>query len=482
MPKIRRVVMDASLQAAGSYVATAAILVRGAVLARLLGPAGIGTIATVGLVITYAQYSDLGIVNALTRMIPLSLGEGKEEDADRWALYGLVAKVAGGLAVGAAVVGYVALRWDVLPEALRFGLLTASAVLTLQGVTTAQQIVLRGRQRFGRASTLVAAIALLNLVAGIAGAVVAGVTGVFVGQLAAFVVATAIGFALTGKPGRHRLAWGETKTLAGIGFPVTVLAFVNYNLIYLDQVVILSFLDRVALGVYTIVLYAGAALFLLPTVVATTVSPRLLRRYGETKELQSISEMTWQPVRFLSLVLPLAVLGAAVVVPAAIELLLPEYVGAIQPLRIYLVGMFFLSLNLGVSDTLLALNKHRRNIPILAGAVALNVGADVVLVGVADLGLTGVALGSAITYAAYWLASSTLVRWMYDPRVGAAIAYNLRRGVPGFVLAGVALLAWATGTIDSSHPVPELGLIAAAAAVTFVRWRAGALVEGEVSA
>lgn len=482
MPRPRRVVLDASFQAAGSYVATAAALLRGAILARLLGPAGIGTIATVGLVITYAQYSDLGIVNALTRMIPLSLGEGREEDAERWALYGLVAKVAGGVTIGAGVVAYVFFRWDVLPPVLRFGLLTGSGVLLLQGLTTAQQVVLRARQRFARASTLVASTALLNLAAGIAGATIAGVTGVFVGHLAAFLVACALGFALTGVPRRQPLALDETRRLVGVGFPVTVLAFVNHNLIYLDQVVILTFLDRTALGIYTIVLYAGAALFLLPTVVATTVSPRLLRRYGETKELQSISEMTWKPVRFLSLVLPVAVVAAAVVVPAAIEVLLPEYVAAIQPLRIYLVGMFFLGLNLGVSDTLLALDKHRRNIPILVGAVLLNLVIDVLLVGVADLGLTGVALGSAITYTAYWLASSTLVRWMYDPRLGAAVAYNLRRGVPGFVIAGIALLAWATGTVESSNLLPELGLVGAAALISFVRWRSGALEEGEGTA
>ena len=96
--------------------------------------------------------------------------------------------------------------------------------------------------------------------------------------------------------------------------------------------------------------------------------------------------------------------------------------------------MFFLCLNLGVGSTLVALDKHRYNIQVVASAIAVNVFLDLVFVKGLSWGLTSIALGSALTYLTYWSAHMTLVRHFFGTSLRRAILKNMASGWPGFAL------------------------------------------------
>lgn len=479
--RLPRIARDFSLQAVGTYCGTFLQMLRGLILAGLLGPAGLGTVALVNLFLSYAAYSDLGMASAVGREIPLSLGAGHNREALEWRWYGLVAKFVSSCIVGLGMAIYVLLRWSDLSTALRFGLLTAAVVVVFQGLVAVWQIIFQATQQFGRSTLIILAIAALSFVAGVVGAELAGVEGVFAGQLIVFVLVASLCFALGGLPRRTHLSRSKLILQVKVGVPLALLAIVGSNLVNIDQVMVAALLGTRELGLYTLVLYGGNVLFLLPSALAISVGPRLLRGYGEAADSARLTMLTWRPVDVLASVLPAAITTIWILGPAVIVHFLPEYASIVAPLRVYLVGMYFMGINLGVSTVLLALNRHRYNIPIIAASIGLNVLVDLYFVSVLGLGLMGIALGSAVTYFAYWMAHTTLVRWFHGERPPRAMVANLVSGWPGLALAAITVVSWAFGTLDQSRPWSEMTLFFGSVLIGFARWRLGGAVPSEAA-
>lgn len=443
----------------GSYVSSAASIARGLVLAKLLAPLGVGTVAGVGLLLSYSVYADLGISQAVGRQISLSQGEGHPDEARSWPIYALIAQFAGGMLVSLGVLIYVLMQDGSLNSDLQFGLLTAGPAVILVGLAAAQQMALAGSREFGKAALLMSVLSVGNLLSAVGGALAGGVRGVFAGQVLSLAVAVAVGFRLTGRPVVFQPSWRKALGLLRVGFPLAVLTFGSYGLIYLDQAVVLAYLGRESLGLYTVVLYAGAGLNLVPIAVAGVMTPRQIAQFAQHRTMESLEDLTWRPVALLSRGLPVLIALGMILAPVAIRRLLPLYSETIGPLRIYLVGCYFLGLNAGVGSTLVAINKFLRNIPVVLGAICLNLAVDALLVGHLGLGLEGVAAGSAITYACYWLVSSTMVRYCFDPNLGRALVFTLKKAWPGLPPLIYVVVAARSGRLGASSPSLELPLL-----------------------
>jgi len=425
----------------------------------------------VGVVTAYLSYADLGMGRVPMREIPLAVGSGQTAQAEEWRFYGLFSKTACAVLAALGLAGYVLLRWQTLESDLRFGLLTACLVLISSAIANEQQVILQADQRFGRLTTLLVASAAVNLVGGIAGALMAGVRGVFVSQVFALAVSAALSVWLAGLPRRLHVRASFLRRLFRAGVPFAVIAFVDYNVVNVDQVMTASLLGSQALGVYTLVLYAGSALALFPGALGVAVGTRLLRRFGEESTTDAIRGLTWRPVAGLSTVMP--VLSALVWAggPWAILWALPAYAPAIGPLRVYVVGAFFLGLNLGTSTALFALNKYTYNIPIVAGCIGLNVVLDLVFVGWRHWGLMGIALGSMCTYCAYWMIHTALVHHYFGCSLPRSILLNLASGWPGLALAALDLVAWASGSLWGPAYRLSFLVVTVFVGVMVLRWR-----------
>jgi len=464
----RRVARDFSLLLGGGYISIALQVLRGLLLARLLGPTGLGTVAAISIIITYSLYSDLGMCMAAAREIPISIGS-RDGRSSSWAWYGILARLAGSLAVSGGVLAYLSVSWGRQSGDLKVGLLAASAIIVLQGLVAAQQTILQSMRRFARASSLQMVLAVANLLGSIAGGASYGVRGVFVGQVMAYGVTAATGVYLSSRIRPEKLSMRLVRLLLRIGAPLAALSFADYNLVYIDQVMVISLLGRDALGVYWLVMFSSTLLSLAPAALGGVVGPRLLAQFGRNSSVESIAELTWEPVRLLSLTLPILIGAIWLLAPMLIVFLLPLYEPAIAPIRIYSIGAFFLGLNSGVSTTLLALKKHQWNLPIIGGCIGLNVAMDVVLVRELHLQLVGIALGSAITYFVYWMLHTLLVRHFFGNTLFAGVLANMKDGWPGVVLATAGILEWRGGILGSPSLVAGAIVPVAAVFVFFIR-------------
>ena len=464
-----RIIRDLLLRSWGAYAALGLQLLRGLLLAKLLTPDEFGVVAVVGVVLAYSTYADLGLSTAVMRELPVAQGANDAASVRAWRWYAIFFKLAAEAALSGVLLGIVFLRWNTLQPDLRFGLLTATCVCLLQGVVVAQQTIFEAGRQFGRGAALLAAFFGFNLVAGVTGALMMGTSGVFLGQIVASALAVMIGLALGGWAKRVRLQRTRVLVLARIGMPLALINFMGYSLVYVDQVMVATLFGSSALGTYMMVLYVGSVLGVLPLALVGVVSPMMMERYGAEGTIEAIGHYTWRPVRVLSLLLPPLIALAWIAAPAFISQILPLYRESIAPMRIYLTGLFFFCLNMGVGSTLLAINKHMRNVPIVVACIGVNIGLDLVFAGRLEWGLNGIALGSAITYFVYWMAHTTLVRRYYHERGLAAAWSNLAIGWPGLMLAALATFAWYLGCLGSSRPLAETIYLAPVLLMTAVR-------------
>lgn len=446
-----------------TYGATALQLIRGLVLARQLGPEDFGVLTLVALVAAWGAYSDIGVTAAMSREIPVGLAAGDRERIVRVHSTSVWFRLLSGSVVAGGCLAYAGVAGHESTET-RLAIAAAGLLVLLQGLSSTQVQVLQASQLFPRAAALTILLPFLTLVLSAAGAALLGLVGCLAGQLLANIALTAASIKAVPP---SRVKPDEVRTdlveLIRSGIPLAILAFVGYNLINIDQTVIVWLLDTKALGVYALVLYAGSVLYLLPTAVARVMGPKILHRYEECgRNVKGIEDLTWRPVWLLSIMLPPAIALGWAACDVVIPLLLPEYAEAATPMRIYLTGMYFLCLNLGVSNSLIALNRHRWNIPILVGVIGLNILIDYMLVSVLGLGLAGIALGSLIAYATYWLLHSGLVRWFFEQSYSRVILQNGMVGWPGLALIGVMFLSqMAIAHSVSIVLVDSIGIMAA---------------------
>lgn len=450
-------------------------MVRGVALAAILGPAGLGAISLMNLILGYSQYSDAGVSYAVAREIPLALGAGRTEEADELMWFGLVTNILSGVLVALGITAFVVLRWSLLDEPARFALIAAGALSFATGITSTLQMSMQARQRFGAAFRIVTTVAVLNLVSSVAGAYRYGIKGAVVCQVAGAAVSLGAALVVSRPRGESRVTSSALMRLVRVGLPIALLAFMGFSLENVDQVMVLSLLDRDHLGIYSIVLYGGAALYLLPLALSSVVGPRLLKAYGQDRSLEAIHDYTWRPVAVISSVLPVVVMAAWSVVPWLIVRFLPKFTPAVLPLRIYLVGIFFLGLNLGVSNTLLALDKHRLNVPVMLSCIALNVAVDIVFVRVLGLGLAGIALGSLVAYLTYWFIHSGLVRWFFCHDIVKVLRGNIHAAVPGLVLVGLTGVLMHVGALALVRPARDFALLGGTSVMCAVWWRLNGL-------
>ena len=453
MSERRRLIKDVSGQAVGNYLSTLLRIARGVVVAGVLGPASMGVVAIGNLVMNYGQYADLGVGHAVAREIPMALGRSDADEARAIAWYGIMARLMAGLVVSIVCFAWALGPWsDSQSVELKIVVVISGIATIVAGEMLMLQTIGRSEGRFGVAARIGVVFAVVNLAAGVLGAVLAGAVGATVSGLIAATLSMIYGWIRLRPRGYRGIQRARMIALVRLGLPLALLTFMAFNMENIDQVMILGLLDRTALGLYAIVLQAGGLITLAGLSVSNVVGPRLLRHYSLHGTTDSIRGLTWKPTLALSALMPTVVCLAWLFGPWFIVIALPKYAAAIAPFKIYMAAMYFLVLNLGVSTTLLALNRHKRNVPILLACILFNVLVDVFLVRRLQMGLEGIALGSLLTYAAYWTLHTGLVRWYFEGSLSAVVRLNLALMWPGLVLVGFLVLSVASGSLD---PVPH---------------------------
>lgn len=330
--------------AGGNLVSMALGMMSGLLVGRLVLPATLGLFNGIGLILGYIPFLQLGILNGLNRELPYFIAKDDRPRAEQLA----AAAQAWALTVGGVVLlallgvaGWELAQGD-LWKAAGWGSNAILALLLFYS-TFYMQVTYRTSHDFTRLAMVQVvqsafSLALLALVAVLN----------FYGLCIRAVLAGALGAALLyhWRPVRVRPKWdlGHLKHLLRIGAPIFGVGQVYAWWAVLDATLVLRLGGTREMGLYAMVLLAGAALQLLPGSVTQVLYPRMAEQYGRHHRLDVLLRTAKKPIALTATGLMPVVVAAWFAVGPITRAVVPKYADAIPAMHwallVPLVGSF----------------------------------------------------------------------------------------------------------------------------------------------
>jgi O-antigen/teichoic acid export membrane protein len=145
-----------------------------------------------------------------------------------------------------------------------------------------------------------------------------------------------------------------------------------------------------------------------PAAVATRFGPRVHERLGESSAGRAALDAAHAGVQVAARASAIVLAPGLVVIPVVTQALLPEYVPAIRAAQILLAGGAILASTFPLTTYLIGRGLQWRVVRIYAAAALLNLALDAVLLWLGQ-GITGIAVGSLVSYALFSLAVQKMV-------------------------------------------------------------------------
>jgi O-antigen/teichoic acid export membrane protein len=364
------------------------------VLRRYLGPYLTGIWTALELLPTYVgTYGHIGALTAAERDLPFLLGARREREFDAlkhtlfWFVHGVGLILALALAFAA-----LALRSRVSAQTFA-GMLLYAPILWAQLAATYSVVLYRARKRFGELSARQGGSNVIKAALLVSGAYWFGLSGVLVVELAAALLLAGVLHAGLHEGFARVFDRSLLPPLVTAGVPMVAGAVAFETLRGADQMMILARLGPTHLGVYSLTSIVCSGLFYIPNVLSTVMYPRFQERFATTDSVQSLRRFVEVQLLVLSDVLLGAIAVLLVALPPAIAAFFPKFIDTVAPLRVMLVGTYFLCLTPPAAQLLLTVRKQVRALFIGVPAMLLALGAAYVGAG---YGLTGVAAGVSI--------------------------------------------------------------------------------------
>ena len=396
----RKLVRDTIGFAFTQYLARAAMMLRGVVAARLLGPAAYGAWNAIQLVCDYAAFAHLGTQQGLDQAVPAHLVDGDAARLKRLLSAGLFNVIvltllfAGGALLyfshsSGAIRGSWGLRGIAVAYASALAVIVANYHLT----------VLRSYGRFRAVSLWWMLQAVVATGFGLALIPWYGAWGLLWGWLAANLVALIY---VRWRSPAAAAVWPayshDSLLLIRAGFPMLLYLTSALVMRTVDRIVILRFAGTQALGYYSLGVMVLTLLLYLPDSISYVLYPQLLREYRAAGDVPAaISPRARRAILTVSAVLPglcgLAFLGAR----EAVYLALPKFIQGVPALRVLCFGAPGLAIAGMSSIVLMTLRRQKQLIPAALFATLLGASLDRFVLG-AGYGIDGVAWATFATY------------------------------------------------------------------------------------
>jgi O-antigen/teichoic acid export membrane protein len=434
-----RVLKDVAGFAGSQYVLRFATLVKGFVVAKLLGPEGNGLWQHFVIISEYAQYSHIGALPGLNKVLGRRIGEGDESGAEIARDTGVGSVTGAALLLWVGLVAFVIAKGDTLPPHDRWGLPIIGFVVLVGQVNFTYQALLRAYSRIKLISTVATAFAFLNLVVSLALLPKFKVLGLLVGWAVTFLGTTIWLIRRSGFPFRPRLDRACLRSLLATGLPIFLFHLTRVGLRNIDRVLVDSVLDKSQLGIYGIAVTLAGLIRYVADAVGFVIYPIFLRAYGETSDPRALERPLVRPTELLSLGVPIVLGLSWLVLHIPVIWLLPAYVPSIEIYRLLTFSMAFSCLSILPGFFLMAIDKQNWLVPLGLFVIAFDYFGGRFLIG-RGWGMTGVAATMGAGSFAYCTAvllyaggfalgsarrAALWVLRLYGPIAGVAVAVAL---------------------------------------------------------
>jgi O-antigen/teichoic acid export membrane protein len=469
----RRALTDWALVGGATGVCHALGAVTSLLLRFLLDPAQMGIWQAVRLFLTYGNYANLGISKGAVRELTVARGHGNETEARRGLNLAFTVNTISSLGYAAILVTagiWYAQRGGEYTGAWSLGLIVAGLLAVLSRYVTFHVTILRGRQAFGATSRLSLLEAVLTLGVGGLATWLWGLPGLYFGTL--LVMLASLAFVLRHRGATLRWAWdgAEIRRLIGIGGPI-LLATTLFTLFRsLDKLMILAYMSdcEYQLGCYSIALLVVGQIYGLGAITSMVMSPRLGETFGATDSRIDVARLTARTGELQAAAMGLIGGVSLVLAGPVLGTLLPDYRPGLPAMKWLIPGAVLMTIALPANHYLIAVNRQRRALAVVAAVLVLAVTANHWVL-TAGLGLVGVAMATGAAYACYWVLIVGVSFW------GELPVAERRRfvGLTALLLTPTLSVAWCVASIEVLGS-PGAPVLAARLALVLAVWAVSA--------
>lgn len=348
-----------------AFALTQFVSVVGALLIRyFLGPVQTGVWSLVQVILSYADYTNLGANYAIPIEIPFKRGQGKIEEVERMKNVMFSFSFLTSTLFSLGLFLYAIMRRSHISKELFYGLLIATGLVILQQLNNMLISFLRAYKNFKLAGKQMALSSVVNLI------LVALLSSTFklYGFMCAMVLSFVFNITYIFYHENFRLRWtldfGVLKGLIRYGFPLMILGLTGVVLLTIDKMMIAKFLGLESLGLYSIAVMTSGFISSVPNSIGVVLLPNVSEKYGEREDIRGLSDYLQKSNHVFSVMMPVLIGLAWFVVPFIIHLLLPKFIGGILALKYLALGTFFVGLTQTYSNTIVVTKKHLFQFPI----------------------------------------------------------------------------------------------------------------------
>ncbi len=399
-PARGRILKDIVGFAGSQYVLRFATLVKGFIVARILGPEGNGLWQHFVLISEYAQYSHLGALPGLNKVLGRRVGEG-DEDAARVARdTGTGAVLGAALVLWAGLIAFVVVKGPELAPHDRWGLPILGFIVLVEQISFTYQALLRAYSRIKIISAVATVFAFANLALSLTLLPKYKVIGLLVGWAITRFLTTAWMIHRSGFRFRPVIDRACLKLMLVTGLPIFFFHLTRVGLRNIDRVLVDNVLEKSQLGIYGLAVTLSGLIRYVADAIGFVIYPIFLRTYGETRDPRALEPNLVRPTELLALFVPIALGFSWLVLHLPVLWLLPEFVPAIDIYRLLTFSMAFSCLAVLPGFYLMAIDRQNWLVPMGLAVVAFDFFAGRALID-RGWGLTGVAATMGIGSMAY---------------------------------------------------------------------------------
>jgi O-antigen/teichoic acid export membrane protein len=459
----RKLIRDSVGFAATQYVARAALMLRGVIAARLLGPGPYGAWNALNLILDYGPFSLLGTQQGLDQAVPARIVDGDHARLMQLARAGLFNIVTTSAVFASAIMLYVARSSGSIRTHWGLdGVAVALCCVVLINFAYYHLTLQRSHGDIGSVSVWFVLQGAIGAILGLSLVPWLGAWGLLWGWLVANAVALA--YSRWRSPPSIPIvprASRDSLLLLRVGFPMFLYQGLSLIMRSVDRIMVLRFVGVEGLGFYSLGLMALTLVLYLPDSVSYVLYPHFLRRYREGGDRpEAIREDALRSLRVLTVTIAglcgLTFLGAR----EAVAMLLPKFIPGAGVVRVLCFGAA--GLTMANLSSILLMTLGRRMHLVVAAVFMTAAGAALDFAALrAGYGINGVAWATFTTYAVngavlLWLACGALrlplgrrvleMVWAYLPLVvSLVLAVALDAALPGRQAASFAVRAGRIG-------------------------------------
>ena len=341
---------------------------QGIIILKLVSPAVMGVWLALQLIQNYGIQFHFGILNGMSRQIPLYIGKDMKDFACR--IESVARQNIFILSLIALAIVLFLFVTEIFSSEMKI-FVCSMILITIIRLNMEFHIALfKAKQQFNKASMVIASEAILMLLS-LPLVYYMDLNGLILRSLICAICLLLLSFKLNNWTLEVKKNLSITKEIIYVGFPIMVLglALVVYG--SMDRLMILKFLDTESLGFYSIGLAVASVLSLIPAFTGQSFYPKMVEIFGSKGICKEMIMMCTQASLISFFVTFIGIVFIYFFLPIFIEFFLESYVSGISAMKIILLSGLSLSITSGPNYFIIASEQKFKQIGMIGLVIIL---------------------------------------------------------------------------------------------------------------